>query len=287
MTKPEDTSKVEKKKETVIVTDDLKCGIIMPISEHPDYPANHWNDVLNVLNEAISETSFKPNLVSNDEAIGLIHERIVTNIYNNQMIVCDVSSKNPNVMFELGLRLAFDKPVIIIKDDKTSYSFDTGNIEHINYPSSLRFSVIVAFKKELAKKIDATYKRATETINFSPFLKSFGKTIIPAKIEGGEITESKFIIDQLAELKDDFRRIAFNLQKQPVSGLDPLRNTTRAYVRDAFRESINVNGIGAREEVEELVVARMAQHGNSYDRPMIRQAISEYMHKKLSGDSME
>jgi hypothetical protein len=33
--------------------------------------------------------------------------------------------KNPNVMFELGMRLAFDKPAIIIKDNRTNYSFDT------------------------------------------------------------------------------------------------------------------------------------------------------------------
>jgi len=41
------------------------------------------------------------------------------------MIVCDISGRNPNVMFELGLRLAFDKPAIIIKDEITPYSFDT------------------------------------------------------------------------------------------------------------------------------------------------------------------
>ncbi|WP_353118770.1 hypothetical protein [Myroides odoratus] len=56
----------------------------------------------------------------------------MNNIYNDEIVVCDVSSKNPNVMFELGLRLAFDKPTIIIKDEKTGYSFDTGVIEHLN-----------------------------------------------------------------------------------------------------------------------------------------------------------
>jgi hypothetical protein len=34
-------------------------------------------------------------------------------------------------MFELGMRLAFDKPTVIIKDDKTDYMFDTGIIEHV------------------------------------------------------------------------------------------------------------------------------------------------------------
>lgn len=184
-----------------------KCGIIMPIAKHPDYQAGHWKDVLDILIEAISETEFEPRLVSDDVAVGLIHDRIVTNIYNDEIVVCDVSSKNPNVMFELGLRLAFDKPTIIVKDEKTGYSFDTGVIEHIPYPSSLRFSYIVDFKDELIKRINATYAKSQGEKNYSPFLKSFGKTIIPTSLEKNEIPESKYIIEQLSMLRYEMRRM--------------------------------------------------------------------------------
>lgn len=181
------------------------CGIIMPIAPHPEYPADHWKDVLNILIEAVEQTEFEAKLVSDDVAIGLIHDRIVTNIYNNEVVVCDVSSKNPNVMFELGLRLAFDKPTIIIKDENTGYSFDTGVIEHISYPSSLRFGQIVKFKEELISRINATYKKSQEDATYSPFLKSFGKTIIPATIQQTEIPEGKFIISQLEAIQRELR----------------------------------------------------------------------------------
>jgi hypothetical protein len=49
-------------------------------------------------------------------------------------------------MLELGMRLAFDKPAVIVKDDKTDYSFDTSSIEHLAYPRDLRFSKIKSFK---------------------------------------------------------------------------------------------------------------------------------------------
>lgn len=184
-----------------------KCGIIMPISSHSDYPNDHWKDVLNILAEAIEETDFEPRLVSDDVAIGLIHDRIVTNIYNDDIIVCDVSSKNPNVMFELGLRLAFDKPTIIIKDELTGYSFDTGVIEHITYPSSLRFNDIVNFKNDLIKRINATYKKSQDEKDYSPFLKSFGKKIIPASIEQTEIPEGKYILEQLNFMRQEIRSL--------------------------------------------------------------------------------
>jgi hypothetical protein len=201
------SKKTEEQYEIIKDKPTMKCGIIMPIAKHPDYQAGHWKDVLDILIEAISETDFEARLVSDDVAIGLIHDRIVTNIYNDKIVVCDVSSKNPNVMFELGLRLAFDKPTIIIKDEKTGYSFDTGVIEHIPYPSSLRFGEINNFKEELVKRINATYAKSQSEKDYSPFLKSFGKTIIPASIEKNEIPESKYILEQLSMLRHDMQRI--------------------------------------------------------------------------------
>ncbi|WPY97613.1 RNA helicase [Christiangramia sp. OXR-203] len=200
----------------------MKCGIIMPIASHSDYPTDHWTDVLDILIEAIEETDFEPRLVSDDVAVGLIHDRIVTNIYNDEIIVCDVSSKNPNVMFELGLRLAFDKPTIIIKDELTGYSFDTGVIEHINYPSSLRFNEIVKFKIELKKRINATYKKSQEESDYSPFLKSFGKKIVPASIQQTEIPEGKFILEQINLMRNDLRSL-----KNKDSAVKSFNNNTK------------------------------------------------------------
>ena len=133
----------------------------MPISAIDGCTESHWADVLEILREAIEDAGFEANLVSNADDIGIIHKRIIQNLYDNPVVVCDVSGKNPNVMFELGLRLAFDKPTVIVKDDKTSYAFDTSAIEHIEYPRDLRFSRIVEFKQKLAEKIKATHQRAT------------------------------------------------------------------------------------------------------------------------------
>lgn len=65
-------------------------------------------------------------------------------------------------MFELGIRLTFDKPTVVVKDEETDYSFDTSPIEHAPYPSSLHYHEIVRFKKRLADKIIATQKAAKD-----------------------------------------------------------------------------------------------------------------------------
>jgi hypothetical protein len=123
--------------------------------------------------EGITVPKFNVRLVSDADDVGVIQKRIVQNIYTSDIVVCDVSAKNPNVMFELGMRLAFDKPTVIVKDDKTDYRFDTGIIEHVPYPRDLRFNRIVTFKSSLADKIVATYNAAKADPQYSTFLKNF------------------------------------------------------------------------------------------------------------------
>lgn len=179
----------------------LMCGIVMPISEIDGCSENHWKDIYSIISQATEKAGFNSNLVSNSDDVGVIQKRIIQNLYDNPIVVCDVSCKNPNVMFELGIRLAFDKPTIIIKDDKTKYSFDTSPIEHLEYPRDLRFSKIVEFKERLAEKIIQTHKKATEDENFSTFLKHFGSFKI-AKIETEEISKEDYILEEIKGLRE-------------------------------------------------------------------------------------
>lgn len=178
----------------------------MPISAIDDCPESHWADVLKILNESVEGAGFEGSLVSEAEDVGIIHKRIIQNLYDNPMVVCDVSGKNPNVMFELGLRLAFDKPTIIVKDDKTSYSFDTSAIEHLEYPRDLRFSRIVDFKKKLGEKVAATYKKATTDPSYTTFLKQFGEFTV-AKLDKKEVSGQEYILEELRSLRRAVSRV--------------------------------------------------------------------------------
>lgn len=182
------------------------CGIVMPISAIDGCLEPHWAEVREIIESAIEAAGFTPNLVSESTDVGTIHKRIVQNLFNYPLIVCDVSARNPNVMFELGLRLAFDKPTIIIKDDNTPYSFDTSSIEHLEYPRDLRFTKIVDFKENLRNKIQATYRKATQDPSYSTFLKQFGEFKLP-KIDQREVSGQEFIIEELRNIRHSVRRL--------------------------------------------------------------------------------
>ena len=217
----------------------LICGIVMPISAIDGCSESHWADIQDIFTEAIEAAGFDANLVSNADDVGIIHKRIIQNLYDNPIVVCDVSGKNPNVMFELGLRLAFDKPTIIVKDDKTSYSFDTSAIEHLEYPRDLRFSRIVEFKQKLTEKLKATHDKATTDASYTTFLKHFGEFTV-AKLDKKEISGQEYILEELKSL-----RYAMGRLERSNSSWDIQTPTVNRF---GFRDDLNIC-MGGRTEL--------------------------------------
>lgn len=216
----------------------------MPISATDECSEAHWLEVKHIIYDAIIEAGFQPNLVSDDDSSGVIQQRIVQNLYDNPIVVCDVSCKNPNVMFELGMRLAFDKPTIVIKDDQTSYSFDTAPIEHLSYPRDLRFNKIVDFKKLLTAKIMATYEKSNNDPNNSTFLKHFGKFTIK-ELENKEVSKDEYIINELKEL-----RKAVNHLARDHASIDP---TIRMGVKALLNKNEKNKNSALKSEMENMI----------------------------------
>ena len=114
------------------------------------------------------------------------------------------------------MRLAFDKPTVIVKDDKTSYSFDTAQIEHVSYPRDLRFKQVAEFKEKLAVKLRATHKMSEDPY-FSTFLKHFG-TFNVARLDTKEVSIQKYVLEELRAMRVDLSNLrANNLQSAPGS----------------------------------------------------------------------
>ncbi|EHK4784108.1 hypothetical protein [Vibrio parahaemolyticus] len=223
----------------------MKCGLIMPISSIDGCSEAHWDQVREIIKEALEDTEFDVELVSDSSDVGIIQKRIVQNIYDNEIVVCDVSCKNPNVMFELGMRLAFDKPTIIIKDDVTNYSFDTSPIEHIEYPRDLHYHSIKAFKTRLKDKVKATFE-ASKSADYTTFLGHFGQFVV-AKIDEKEVGKEDYLLKAIGDLQKEVASVrkAVNPTKRIVS--------TKDFAKSISEFNANVNNTQAYMTPEDFV----------------------------------
>ena len=94
-------------------TDHEVCGLIIPISGTTNHSEKHWSDMRDLLSRAIENASLKPVPVWINSSTDRVSERIVGNIFRFPVCIADISDQNPNVMLELGLRLASKKPTIV------------------------------------------------------------------------------------------------------------------------------------------------------------------------------
>jgi hypothetical protein len=248
-----------------------RCGIVMPISPIDGCSAEHWSEVLTIIKDVIRDSDFEPNLVSDSDEIGIIQKRIIQNLYNSDILVCDVSAKNPNVMFELGIRLAFDKPTIIIKDDHTDYTFDTSVIEHIGYPRDLRFNKIIDFKENLKKKIIGTYEKSRKDPKYSTFLKNFGEYKV-AHLEEKEVSSDKYILAALEEIRSEISQLK---RRDNVKEA----NTSKLSSLDALRKKVQEPSL--HELVRKLVDAFKSVKGITsdqvYENPLLKHEIEDFV----------
>jgi hypothetical protein len=58
----------------------------------------------------------------------VIQRTIVKDLLEADMVVADLTEHNPNVMFELGMRMAIDRPVALIRAKGTGSIFDVDNL---------------------------------------------------------------------------------------------------------------------------------------------------------------
>ena len=181
------------------------CGLVMPVTAAAPYEPAHWQEVRIVLDRAIEAAGFRPQPVWEGGDADIIQDRIVTNLFQNPMIVCDVSGLNPNVMVELGMRLSFGKPLVIVTDDVKKLPFDTSIIEHVPYPADLHIIRTENFVEALRGKLEQVAKRAEEG-NYKPYVKNFGPVELGA-LGSEERSFDQYVVQRIDSLASEVRAL--------------------------------------------------------------------------------
>jgi hypothetical protein len=140
-----------------------ECFIVMPISNVEGYPNGHFKEVYeDLIKPAVVEAGYEPIRADDVSSSNLIQLDVVSKVINAKMCICDLSTKNPNVLFEYGIRQAFDKPTVLIKDDITDRIFDLSGFRDIEYDHTLRAGNVQKSQKQIKKSINSTIQAHEE-----------------------------------------------------------------------------------------------------------------------------
>lgn len=117
----------------------LKAFVIMPFVERDSgHARGFFSEVLrSLITPAAKEAGFNVR-TANRQGSDLIQSTIVNDLLEADLVIADLTEHNPNVLFELGMRMAEDKPVVLIKATGTGPLFDVDNMLRVyEYSSNL------------------------------------------------------------------------------------------------------------------------------------------------------
>lgn len=179
------------------------CFVIMPISNPSNYPTNHFTLIYEqIFKAAIEDAGYKPIRVDEDHISDSIIYKIFDYIQTCPMALCDLSSRNPNVLYELGLRQAYDLPVVLVQDERTERIFDVSGINTIPYSSDRLYESVLKARSDITSAIRANSQGKTQNYSLVKLLSTKKATL-----EMKPISPSDFESYQLTSIQEEIKEI--------------------------------------------------------------------------------
>lgn len=152
---------------------DKTAFVIMPFSEKGTLPRSKgfFDEVLKSLITPAGNASGFGVITARREDSDIIHHTIINQLLNAELVIADLTDHNPNVLFELGIRLAKDKPVVLIKSKNTGPIFDVDNMMRVYaYDQNLWTTTVEADVKGLTERINGTWENRATAVSYMQIL---------------------------------------------------------------------------------------------------------------------
>jgi len=107
------------------MADERICFVISPIGDDGSETRHRADQVFrHVIQPAVTECGYKPLRADQLSKPGLITSQIIQYLLDADIVVADLAGHNPNVFYELAIRHAVQKPVMLISEKNEKLPFD-------------------------------------------------------------------------------------------------------------------------------------------------------------------
>jgi len=174
------------------------CFVVCPIGDEGS-ETRKQADILfdHVIEPACDKFNFNPIRADKIATTGLITNKVIKNLRDAEIVVADLTGHNPNVFYELGVRHALNKHVILIKNQKDKRPFDIQSINIIDYSSLDDPKEMQKLKNNVIKHIESILNEPEEVD--LPFITILGEY---SKIESLFLTKIEDVFGQIKGLKE-------------------------------------------------------------------------------------
>jgi hypothetical protein len=140
------------------------CYVIMPFSATASSTAEQWTEIYEeVFRPAVLECGYTCDRAR--PGTGSLPRGIVESLRSSFLVLADITDRNANVFYELGIRHALSRRTIIVSQLGQSPPSDLGGYWHLQYGTSPRqVSAFKADMKRLTQAIEADPERSDNPV---------------------------------------------------------------------------------------------------------------------------
>lgn len=144
----------------------------MPIGEPTGYTDGHFRRVYeDIIIPSCENSGYSAVRADDVKETNLIHLDLLQKLIEAPIAICDLSTRNPNVLFELGIRQAFDKPIVLIQEKGTEKIFDIAPLRYLEYSKEMKYHDVLQTQDNLKEMIEATVKAESDDGNINSIVK--------------------------------------------------------------------------------------------------------------------
>lgn len=101
------------------------CFVIMPFSSTKSCSSDEWSEVfLEVIRPAVEESGYDFECQRSEAIQGSIIEEILDNLNRADLVIADLTDRNPNVFYELGVRHTLRDSTLLVAQRLEDIPFD-------------------------------------------------------------------------------------------------------------------------------------------------------------------
>lgn len=174
------------------------CFVIMPFSDPEGYEPGHFRSVYEyTFKPAIEAAGYTALRIDDNSVSNLIHGKMMNELVTAPMVLCDLSTNNPNVLYELGIRHAFDKPVVLVQEIGQNRIFDIAGITSVEYHPTRRYEETVIDQEKIREAIIQTAEAKSKYSIMSMVALQSAKPIDTTNISAEQ--QNTFLLQQMMQ----------------------------------------------------------------------------------------
>lgn len=173
-----------------------QCFIITPIGGEGSETRRKANGLIDaVILPVLRELNIEGQAAHHIELSGNITKQVIVRIVNDDLVIANLTELNPNVMYELAIRHAKRKPVVVLAEHGTNLPFDIAQERTLFYINDM-----IGVEDLKPRLMNAISYALEEKDADNPIYNAIHDSLIrEAVLEKGDNTE-KYMLDKLEQI---------------------------------------------------------------------------------------